>query len=151
MNKLKLKHILNIAIIAWLVIWIYYLAFNWEVFSINLKTNLGFAVTGGYPFVFFFLIGLLFLILIKYFDQSITIRRISKDKDTENRIALLEKDIELLQMKETLYKMQSEEMNKSNASLNALHERLDEMGGKIKRVDKDDDKKVRTDEKEDKG
>ncbi|MCF8223342.1 MAG: hypothetical protein K9J25_09355 [Bacteroidales bacterium] len=151
MNKLKLKHILNIAIIAWLVIWIYYLAFNWEVFSINLKTNLGFAVIGGYPFVFFFLIGLLFLILIKYFDQSITIRSIRKDKDTENRIALLEKDIELLQMKETLYKMQSEEMNKSNASLNALHERLDEMGGKIKGVEKDDDKKSKTDEKEDKG
>jgi len=131
MNKIRLKHIINSAIIAWFIIWIYYLIFNWDVFSINLKTNLGFAVIAGYPFVFFFIIGLLFLILIMYFDRVFAIRKLGKDKDLDNKIALLEKDVEVLQLKETLFKMQSEEMNRNNATLNALHKRLDEISSQL--------------------
>lgn len=133
MNKIKLKHIVNIAVIAWLVIWVYYLIFNWDVFSINLNTNLGFAVIGGYPFIFFFIIGLLFLILIKYFDRVYAIKKLGKDKDLTNKISLLEKDIEVLQLKETLFKMQSEEMSRNNANLNALHQRLDEISSRLER------------------
>ncbi|MFO7852186.1 MAG: hypothetical protein ACQERS_09265 [Bacteroidota bacterium] len=125
--KIKLKHIINATIIAWIIIWLYYLIFNWDVFSINLKTDLGFAVIGGFPFVFFFIVGLLFLILIKYFDSAIAARKLSDEKDLKNKIALLEKDIEVLKLKETLFKMQSEEMSRSNANLSALHRKLDEI------------------------
>ncbi|MFO7754795.1 MAG: hypothetical protein R6V34_02310 [Bacteroidales bacterium] len=131
MNKIKLKHIINAAIILWLVIWIYYLVFNWDVFIINLKTDIGFAVIGAYPFVFFFVLGLLLMGLIKYVEQTMAMRNLGRNKDMENRIALLEKDIELLRLKETLYKMQSEELNRNNANLNALHQRLDEITSQL--------------------
>ncbi|MBS0012230.1 MAG: hypothetical protein KFF49_12520 [Bacteroidales bacterium] len=137
--KIKLKHIINASIIAWLVIYLYYLIFNWEIFSINLKTNLGFTVIASYPFVFFFIIGLFFLILIRYYDHSVEIRKLSRDKDMENKISLLEKDIELLRLKETLFKMQSEEMSRNNATLNALHKRLDEISSSLEDEKKTDD------------
>ncbi len=133
MNKIKLKHIINTAIILWLVIWIYYLGFNWDVFSINLKTDIGFAVIGTYPFIFFFVLGLVLMALIKYIEQTMAMRSMGRNKDMENKIALLEKDIELLRLKETLFKMQSEELSRNNANLNALHQRLDEISSRIER------------------
>ncbi len=149
MNKIRLNHIINSAIIGWVVIWVYYLIFNWDVFSINLKTNLGFEVIGGYPFIFFFIIGLLFLILIKYFDQAISFRRIGREKDTNNKIALLEKDIELLKLKETLFKMQSEELSHGNSNLNALHQRLDEITSQMEREKKESEDSGLSEEDED--
>jgi len=75
MNKIKLNHIINILIVAWVFIWFYFLILNWDVFIVELDTNLGFTVIGGYPFLFFSLVGLLFLILIKYINLTIEIRR----------------------------------------------------------------------------
>ncbi len=131
MNKIKLKHIINAAIILWLVIWIYYLGFNWDVFSINLKTDIGFAVIGAYPFIFFFVLGLVLMALIKYIEQTMAMRSMGRNKDMENKIALLEKDIEILRLKETLFKMQSEELSRNNANLNALHQRLDDISSQF--------------------
>lgn len=139
MNKIKLKHIINAAIIIWLVLWIYYLGFNWDVFSINLKTDLGFAVIGFYPFIFFFVLGLVLMVLIKYIEQTIAMKKLGRDKDMKNRIALLEKDIELLRLKETLFKMQSEELSRNNANLNALHQRLDEITSQLEQEEKKSD------------
>ncbi|MBN1388055.1 MAG: hypothetical protein JW965_06375 [Bacteroidales bacterium] len=133
MNKIQIRHIIDTAIIAWAIIWLYYLIFNWDVFTINLKTNLGFAIIGGYPFVFFFIIGLLFLILIKFINQAIAIRKLERGKDMVNKIALLEKDIEVMKLREAIYKMQSEELSRNSENLNALHQRLDEITSQIER------------------
>ncbi|MEE4214269.1 MAG: hypothetical protein V2I34_04335 [Bacteroidales bacterium] len=127
MNKIKLRHIIDATIIAWVIIWLYYGIFNWDIFIIKLDANLGFAVIGSYPFVFFFLLGLIFLIVLRYFDTIISMRRLGQYKDLKNNIALLEKDIEVLKLRETVYKMQSEEMSRNDASLQALHQKLDEL------------------------
>lgn len=136
MNKIKLKHIINAAMIIWLIIWIYYLGFNWNVFSVNLKTDIGFAVIGLYPFIFFSVLGIVLLALIKYIDQTMAMRSLGRDKDMKNKITLLEKDIEILKLKETFFKMQSEELNRNNANIKALHQRLDEISSQLGQDDK---------------
>lgn len=127
MNKIKLRHIIDATIIAWVVIWLYYGIFNWDIFIIKLDANLGFAVIGSYPFVFFFLLGLIFLIVLRYFDTIISMRKLAEHKDLKNDIALVKKDIEVFKLRETVYKMQSEEMSRNDASLQALHQKLDEL------------------------
>lgn len=151
MNKIKLKHIINTAIILWLVIWVYYLGFNWDVFSINLKTDLGFAVIGAYPFIFFSVLGLVLMGLIKYIEQTMAMRSMGRNKDMENKITLLEKDIEILRLKETLFKMQSEELSRNNANLNALHQRLDEISSQIEQEEKRSDDSSSSPDDEKKG
>lgn len=133
MKKIKLKHIINTAIIGWTIIWIYYLVFNWNAFTISLNTNLGFAVINAYPLVFFFILGLLFFVLLKYFEQSAAIRKERKEKDMKNQISLLEKDLEVLKLKEDLYKMQSDKMSISSENMIALHRRLDEISSEMER------------------
>jgi len=132
MNKIKLNHIINILIVAWVFIWFYFLILNWDVFIVELDTNLGFTVIGGYPFLFFSLVGLLFLILIKYINLTIEIKRINIEKDMINKIALLEKDIELLRSKESLFAKQSEEVNLKTADMNVLYEKLTDLISDLK-------------------
>lgn len=139
MNKLKLKHIINTAIIAWTAIWLYYLIFNWEVFSIKLNTNLGFAVIGSYPFLLFSILGIILLILIKYFEQTMALRELRKKIDLENSIALLEKDIENFKLKETLLKMQAEEINSNSSNLKTMYNKLDDISNKIEKGNKSED------------
>jgi uncharacterized membrane protein YraQ (UPF0718 family) len=133
MNKknVDLKVAVDIALAVWIIAWLYYALFNWDVFAIKLNTNLGFAVIGGYPFVFFFILGLLALGFLKYVLQYNQVQQQSREKDQEHKVAMLEKDIEILKLKEVLFKMQTTDLNKSTANLNALHSKLDELSKQV--------------------
>ncbi len=125
------KIIIDILLVIWLFVWMYYLAFNWAVFSIELKVNLGFAVITGYPLIFFFILGLLTLIVIKYSYHFTALKSVSKEKEEKNEKSLLEKDIEILKLKEVLFKMQTKDLSESSTALNALQEKLDDISNKI--------------------
>ncbi len=129
------KVFINTALILWLFIWVYYLAFNWSVFSVELKTNLGFAVISSYPFLFFFLTGLILFIILKYAYHIVSIQEQNQVKDKETKTSLLEKDIEILKLKEVLFKMQTKDMNDSSSALAALQDKLDKISDKITETD----------------
>ena len=67
MKKLNIKSVIDIALIVWIAIWLYYALFNWDVFVVKLNTNIGFSIIGLYPFIFFFFIGLILLVIILTF------------------------------------------------------------------------------------
>lgn len=131
MKNHKLNNAVNVILILYLAVWIYYAAFNWDVFAIKLNTNAGFSVIGGYPFVFFFVLGLVALLILKYVIHVSLLQKERGDKDQRHRITILEKDIEILKMKEVLFKMQTSEMSKNSSHLNALHEKLDTLSNQI--------------------
>jgi hypothetical protein len=139
MKKINLINISNFTILVYLLVWIYYASFNWDIFSIKLNTNAGFSVIGGFPFIFFFLLGLASLLVIRYFIYVGKVHAEKRESNSSHRIALLEKDIELLKMKEVLFKMQTAEMDKNSSHLNALHEKLDSLSDQIS--DKQEDNK----------
>ncbi len=131
MKNHKLNNAVNILLILYLASWIYYAVFNWDVFAIKLNTNAGFSVIGGYPFLFFFVLGLAALLILKYVIHISLLQKDRSDKDQRHRITILEKDIEILKMKEVLFKMQTSEMSKNSSHLNALHEKLDALSNQI--------------------
>jgi hypothetical protein len=135
MKKINLTIIINYTLGIYLAAWLFYSVLNWDVFSIKLNTNIGFTTIGGYPFVFFFLFGFTALLTIKYFINLSMIRTNKSERERIHRIAILEKDIELLKMKEVLFKMQTSEMGKNSSNLNALHEKLDELSAKMSDTD----------------
>lgn len=125
MRTLKTSKVLNAILLLWIAGWLYYAAFNWDIFIIGLNTNLGFAVVKCYPFIISFLTGLVVLVLLKYLA---TFNELSRN----NKIALLEKDVEIYKMKEVLFRMQNSDVNKSTATLNALYDKLDELAKQSK-------------------
>jgi hypothetical protein len=142
MKRTILINITNFTLALYAAVWIYYAAFNWEVFSIKLNTNAGFSVIGGYPFIFFFLLGLAALLTVKYFLHLNNVHEERKEKDSAHKIEIMEKDIELLKMKEVLFKMQTNEMEKNSSHLNALHEKLDQLSNTLEqeKANKDRDR-----------
>ncbi|PLX12747.1 MAG: hypothetical protein C0597_12600 [Marinilabiliales bacterium] len=131
MKKLQIQTIIDIIILAWLAIWLYYALSNWDVFIVKLNTNLGFKTISLYPFIFFFFLGLIALVIIKYsFNYAHVIMK-AKEKENKDKMSLLQKDIEILKLKEVLFKMQTEGMNKSTSTINALNARLDELANKV--------------------
>jgi uncharacterized coiled-coil protein SlyX len=141
MKKINLINISNVTIIIYFLVWVYYAIFNWDVFSIKLNTNAGFSVIGGLPFVFFFILGLVALLVIRYFIYIYKVDTEKRVTARNHKIAIMEKDIELLKMKEVLFKMQTSEMDKSSSQLNALHEKLDSLTNQISEKDEEEDKK----------
>ncbi|MCF8226276.1 MAG: DUF4212 domain-containing protein [Bacteroidales bacterium] len=146
MKKNILTHIINYTMVVYLAVWAYYAIFNWDVFSIKLNTNAGFSVIGGYPFAFFFLIGIAALLILKYFINMNIIEYEKREKDSRHKMAIMEKDIELLKMKEVLFKMQTSEMGKNSSHLDALHKKLDELSNTISQQNSEE----KTDENGDK-
>jgi len=147
-KNVKLQVISNYVLTIYLLIWIYYAVFNWDVFAIQLNTNAGFSVIKGYPLAFFFLLGFAAILILKYFIQLNATETEKQNKDKNHKIAMQEKDIELLKMKEVLFKMQTSEMGKNSSHLDALHKKLDSLSDHIAR-EKDTDT-TNNQEKEDK-
>lgn len=148
MKRTVLTNVTNFILALYAAVWIYYAAFNWEVFAIKLNTNAGFSVIGGYPFVFFFLLGLVTLLTVKYLIHLNKVHEDKTEKDSRHRIAIMEKDIELLKMKEVLFKMQTSEMGKNSSHLDALHEKLDNLSNRLD-LEKEEEEHKKDTEKED--
>lgn len=141
MKKLNINAIINIVIIVWIVIWFYYLVFNWDVFIVQLNTNIGFSSISIYPFLFFFIISLIGFGIIKFAANYSDLQQQAKEKENKNKLSMLEKDMEILRLKEVLFKMQSDDMTKSASTINALKTKLDSLSEKIESNNNDEESK----------
>ena len=126
-NIKTFKTTINYFLIIWIVIWAYFAAFNWEVFAVALNTNLGFTVITGYPFLFYFIVGIILFIVLRYIAQYLSERQKTYERHLEHKIAMQGKDIEILQLKEVLFNMQTKEHNQNVESMNTLNEKLNKI------------------------
>jgi len=124
-KNFKVRHLVNILLGIWIGVWVYFALFNWDIFIVRININLGFGIISSYPFLLLFFIGLLVMLSIRYLlHYSRMLRRIEV-KEKNDKIKMQEKDIEILQLKEMLYKMQSEEDKKTRDSLSEMHKKLE--------------------------
>ena len=131
-NFKTFRTIISYLLIIWIVIWAYFAAFNWAVFTVSLNINLGFAVITGFPFLFYSIAGIIFFIILRYIAQYMIERQQIHEKNLENKIAMQGKDIEILQLKEVLFNMQTSEYNKNAESMKSLNEKLNKISEQMK-------------------
>lgn len=131
MKKINIRSVINYTLGIYLAAWIYYAIFNWKIFSIQLNTNAGFSIISGYPIAFFFLFGFAALLMLKYFVGINSLHQEKLARERTHRISILEKDIELLKLKEVLFSMQTSELDKNSTYLKALHEKLDKLSNRL--------------------
>lgn len=149
-NNISVRYYINILLVVWIVIWAYFAVFNWNVFNVKINMSLGFTVINSYPFIWFFVLGVLILLGIRYLVQYSRMLRQLEMKEKNNKIAMQEKDIEILKLKEVLFEMQSKEFNKSTANINALNEKLDRIIAERKEENLSMEKESETKKPEDK-
>lgn len=131
MKKSKLQTAINVSLFAWIGIWFYYLIFNWDVFIVQLNTDLGFKTISVHPFLFFFILGVIGFIILKYINHYIELQNKNSEKEIKNKMSMLEKDIEILKLREALYKLHNEDISKNAGAINELHNKLDGLAKKI--------------------
>lgn len=136
-NFKTFKTIINYLLIIWIVIWAYFAAFNWAVFTVSLNINLGFTVITGYPFPFYSVAGIIFFIVLRYIAQYLVERQQIHEMNLENKIAMQGKDIEILQLKEVLFNMQTKEYNQSAESMKSLNEKLNKISEQMQMENQD--------------
>lgn len=151
-NIETLKKTINYLLILWIVIWAYFAAFNWAVFTVSLNINLGFTVVTGYPFLFYSLAGIVILIVLRYIAQYLRERQRTHEKNLENKITMQGKDIEILKLKEVLFNIQTKEYNQNAESMKSLNEKLNKISEQMQAnpenaEDKEDKKQNIDDEK----
>ncbi len=153
MKKNRLSLYFNILIILYLVIWVYYAIFNWDILTVKLVSDLGFVRLSGYPIIFFFVFGLILLLILKYLSWYNTFILNSKEKETKSKLIILEKDMEILRLKETLLSMQTPGREKEGEKYAELSEKLNKMSEKLeeeKRKSVSDETSDETKESDDK-
>lgn len=131
MKKNRSSLYFNILIIIYLIVWLYYAIFNWDILTVKLVSNLGFVKLSGYPIIFFFVFGLILLLIMKYLNWYNSFVWNSKQKETKSKLTILEKDMEILRLKETLFNMRSPGPGKSDEKYAELSEKLNKMSEKL--------------------
>jgi uncharacterized coiled-coil protein SlyX len=86
-----------------------------------------------FPFVVFMILGMLIMLAIRYILQYSRMLRRIEVKEKNTKIAMQEKDIEILKLKEMLYKEQTSELNKTAKDLTALNEKIDAIAQKFQK------------------
>lgn len=76
--------------VIYLLIFLYFAVFNWDVFIITINTNLGFGIAQTPPFLLLFLIGLFIIAIQSNFTYI---------RETRNEVRNLHRSIELEKLK----------------------------------------------------
>jgi len=87
--------------LLYLLVYIYFAIFNWQVFTVNLNIDLGFGVIGFPPFIVLFVIGFLLVGILAWINYVNSLRRL---------IYELEQGIEFGKMKEKMVSNRVQEM-----------------------------------------
>jgi len=87
--------------VLYLLVYIYFAIFNWQVFTVNLNIDLGFGVIGFPPFIVLFVIGFLLVGILAWINYVNSLRRL---------IYELEQGIEFGKMKEKMVSNRVQEM-----------------------------------------
>ena len=126
-KSFKVRYLINLLLGFWIAVWVYFALFNWEIFIVKININLGFAVLNTFPFLAFFIIGLLVILAIRYLLQYSRMLRRMELKEKNNKIEMQSKDIEILKLREMLYKMQSEEFSKTSQTIDEMHSKINSL------------------------
>jgi type III secretory pathway component EscV len=76
-KNFKVRYLIDTLLGIWLLTWLWFLIFNWDIFVVKLNINLGIGVVKMFPFVVFMILGMLIMLAIRYILQySRMLRRI---------------------------------------------------------------------------
>lgn len=124
-RNFKVRHLVNILLGVWIASWVYFAALNWEIFTVRVNINMGFAIWSTYPFLLFALVGIVIILSVRYLLHYSRMLRKIEVKEKNDKIRMQDNDIEILKLREMLYKMQASEHSKTVSHLDELHEKID--------------------------
>lgn len=108
MKKLLFRK--SLPLILYTLVYIYFIGFNWKIFTVSLNVNLGFGMVNFPPFIILFLLGFIIIGALSWLDYVSNLRKI---------IFELEQGAEIGKMKDQLLrsKVQEQLVDEKNIAL----------------------------------
>ena len=113
MKNLLLKKL--IPLIVYSSLYLYFMIFNWKIFTISLNVNLGFAILKMPPFILFFLLGFILIGILSWISYIISLRKI---------IYELERGVEVGKIKDRMLRGKLKDHLENEKNLELLKEKL---------------------------
>jgi hypothetical protein len=113
MKNLLLKKL--IPLIIYSLVYLYFMVFNWKVFTLTLQVNLGFGVLQMPPFIVLFLLGVLLIGILSWISYMTSLRKI---------ILELEHGVEVGRIKDRMLRGKLKEHLDNEQNLEILRNRL---------------------------
>lgn len=132
LKKLLLKK--SLLLILYLLIYAYFILFNWQVFTTTLNINLGFGVVTIPPFILLFLLGFIIIGILSWISYISSLQR---------TIYELEQGVELGKMKDKLIRSkireyfsegQNVELLRAQLGIQELIKRQEELASMIQKL-----------------
>lgn len=109
---------------VYLVLFLYFAIFNWDVFIITINTDLGFAVVQTPPFLLLFLIGLLIIAVQSNFTYIQETKHEVKDLQRNIELERLKKDNEINDFKASVLDSQTKTSERNIQKLGEIQDVL---------------------------
>ncbi|MDF1575845.1 MAG: hypothetical protein P1P86_11715 [Bacteroidales bacterium] len=113
LKNLLLKKL--IPLIIYSVVYLYYMIFNWKVFTLSLNVNLGFGVVRMPPSIILFLLGFILIGVLSWITYITSLRKI---------ILELEHGVEMGKTKDRMLRGKLKEHLENEINLDLLREKL---------------------------
>lgn len=113
MKRLMLKK--SILLIFYALIHLYFMVFNWDLFTLNQQINLGFGTVSLPPFIILFLLGFIFIVVLTWINYILSLKKI---------IYELENGLEQSRMKDKLVMRKVKELVMKEENLDLLKDKM---------------------------
>lgn len=113
MKGLMLKK--SLLLIFYTLIHLYFMVFNWDLFTLNQQINLGFVTVSLPPFIVLFLLGFIFIVALTWINYILSLKKI---------IYELENGLEQSRMKDKLVMRKVKELVMKEENLDLLKDKM---------------------------
>jgi hypothetical protein len=138
MKKLLLKK--SWALILYTILYLYFMVFNWKVFTLKLNINLGFAQVQLPPFIILFIVGLSLLIILTWINYIANLQKIIHELKRGETEKMSDKMV-IKKVKEQLKDQENVETLKTRLGISDIRSKQDELIRMISNMQKSMDTK----------
>ena len=127
----------------YIIIYVYFMIFNWKIFTLKLDINLGLAQVQLPPFIILFLLGLTFLIILTWISYITNLQKIIYDLEQGKNEKMSDK-IVINKVKEQFKDHENIETLKTRLGISEIRSKQDELIAMISNLQKDLDTRNQT-------
>jgi len=132
MKNLLLKKL--IPLIIYSLVYLYFMVFNWKVFTLSLQVNLGFGSFTMPPFIVLFLLGFILIGILSWISYMTSLRKLILELEHGVEVGKIKDRMLRGKLKEHLENEQNLEILRNRLGIPQMQSQLEEMSKQMENL-----------------
>lgn len=125
MKGLMLKK--SILLVFYTLIHLYFMVFNWDLFTLNQQINLGFVAVRLPPFIVLFLLGFIFIVALTWINYILSLKKIIYELENGLEQSRMKDKLVMRKVKELVMKEENLDLLKDKMGISELKSKQEEL------------------------